>query len=201
MNTRPTSILVATALVLFAFIWFVERPIRQEQQRLASRKVLQDFDPAKVTALSVTPAGQSATRAVRKPNGWQLEKPIPYPAEVGQIDTLLNVLAQLEWNTCIPARELKNRRDAQKDFGFESPQGSLVVEEGEQSRQLRIGHTSAWGDQVYLEVGNGSIYLASAELLRFFPTNQNQWRDPALINVDSTFDALRVKSGTRNFEL
>ncbi len=45
MSWKPTWILILAAVVLFAFIWLVERPIRQERLRQANRIILPGFDP------------------------------------------------------------------------------------------------------------------------------------------------------------
>jgi len=107
VNTRPTVFLLAAAAILFAFIYFVERP-RQAARIAPSSRVLPELDPAKIAALEVQVGGGARVIRVEKTNSpgksnplWQLTKPDAYPAAGALIERLLQELAQWDWQTAI----------------------------------------------------------------------------------------------------
>lgn len=198
-----TWALVVAAGVLFAFIYFVERPIRREQTREISRKVFDNFQPAKINDILIRSAGGLDIRATQTNQAWQLTQPIFYPASSGAIEALLAGLEKLEWQTRITSDELKDRPDAQEKFGLARPQFSLVLQGAGENRRLLVGDTTPLGDQVYLQiVGNDSIYVADVGLLKLLPHEKNEWRDPSVLNlVGMAFRTLKVRSAAKGFDL
>src|SRR5271157_608017 len=206
MNWKPTWILLAAAAVLFAFIWLVERPIRQERLRQASRIILPGFDPASVNSVEIKPRGANeihAGRMDRTNDLWQMTQPISYPAQGAPIMALLDALAGLEWQERIAAGELKDQPDAQQKFGFTQPQFEVSLQGSGAPRQILIGQSSALGDQVFLEVvGNPDIYLVSAAWLPLIPLDKDQWRDLSLLNpARLPYQSIQVRSPGRGFEV
>ena len=203
MNWKPTWVLLAAAAVLFAFIVLVEHPRRQERLREASRFVLPGLKPETITNVEIHPRGQSVI-AARRVNGtnWQITEPVSYPAQGGFIEMLLKTLANLQWQDRITEAELRDRPEAQKEFGFTQPLFSLVLEGSGPTRRLEIGDVSAMGDQIYLYVeGNSSITLAGIDLLQVIPRDKDQWRDTALLDLTNTpFQTLRVRSAGQELE-
>jgi hypothetical protein len=202
MSSKSTGVLVTAALVLGALVFWIERPLRLARQQPASRNVLPALQPEKVTTVEVIAAGQ-IIRAQSSNQLWQLTKPIVYPADGARIEGLLKALAGLEWRSAIGADELKDRADAQEQFGFDKPAFSLVLEGSGPRRHLLFGQTSALGDEVFLQVvGNPSIYLADSSLLKLIPAGKDQWRDLAVLNLaQRQFDALKVRSPGKSFDL
>jgi hypothetical protein len=202
MSSKSTGVLVAAALVLGALVFWVERPLRLARERPASRRVFPGLDAKDVTTVEVSPGGQ-IIRAERDAHVWRLTKPILYPADGARIEALLKALAGLEWRRAIGADELANRADAQEQFGFDKPAFSLVLEGGGPPRHLLFGKTSAFGDEVFLQVvGNPSIYLADASLLQLIPAGKDHWRDLAVLDLAQTpFDSLKVHSPGKSFDL
>src|SRR5665213_247707 len=192
-----------TAAVLFAFIYYVERPIRREQSHQADRHIFEGFNPDKVASVLVRSAGEIDIRAVLTNRQWRLAEPIPYPADTEEIEAFLQGLAQLEWQSRITADELKDRPDAQEKFGFSKPQFSIVLAGPGESRHLLVGDTSPMRDQVYLQiVGNDSIYIASSDLLKLLPSNKDWWRDRSMLDLAGTkFQTLKVRLAGKGFEL
>ena len=203
MNWKPTWVLLTAAAALFAFILLVEYPLRQERAREVSRFVLPGLEPTLVTNIEIHPRGQSVIMA-RRENGtnWQITQPVFYPARGSYVEMLLKALATLQWQDRITEAELRDRPEAQKEFGFTQPLFSLVLKGSGPARRLEIGDFSAMGDQVYLYVeGNSSITLAGTDLLRVIPIDKNQWRDPALLDLSKTpFQTLRVRSAGQELE-
>ena len=203
MKPRSTWILLTIAGLLCAFIFLVEQPARKARLQKTSRKIFPQLNPAAIKSVQISPAGQPEIRAERTNGIWQLTKPLAYPAEAGRVEALLQALAQVEWQTRISAQELENRPQALEEFHLAPPQFSLEINDGNYSHHLLVGETNALGDQVSLQVvGGENIYLANAELLKFIPRARDDWRDGALVNLETLpFDVLKVRSGGKELKL
>jgi hypothetical protein len=201
MKTKNTWIVVALAAGLFAFIFFFER--HASKREIPTNKVLPHLNAASLTSVQVRPAGQLEIRADRTNGGWQLTKPVAFPAQSANIEGLLEALEQLTSQTPITPQELKQRSKTDAVFGFDTPQFSLTLQQGDARRQILIGLLTALRDQVFLRVvGDDKIYLVDANLLKLLPRQANNWRNTAFISLKGlTFDRLAVTSGTRFFEL
>jgi hypothetical protein len=195
--------LLTAVAVVFAFIVLVERPIRMERLRQASRSVLPGLDPATVTNIEIQPWGKPSIHAERVRLGtniWRLTEPIRYPARGGEIEALLDSLAMLEWKDRISDQELRDRPDAQQQYGFVQPQFSILLQTGGQDRRLEIGDLSPLGDEVFLNlVGSTAICLTDADVLKLIPQNKDQWRDLSLLDLAKIpFDELTVRAAARD---
>jgi hypothetical protein len=203
MNWKPTWVLLAAAAVVLAFIVLLEHPLRQERLRQTSRAVLPGFNPLSVTNIEIHPWGQPVIVARRAGDDrWRMTQPISYPARGDYITAFLGMLSKLEWQDRITEAELKDRPDAQKEFGFTEPLFSLVLQGTTPTRRLEIGAISALGDQVYLYVaGTSSMDLATTDLLRLIPREKNQWRDLSLLDLTNiSFQTLRVRAAGQELE-
>lgn len=200
MNWKSTWIWLTAALVLFAFVWLVERPQREEKLRQAGRAVLPNFDSNSVTTITITPADADEIRAEFTSNhAWQLTRPISYPAQSKPIQALLAALAKLEWQGRIDASELQTQPDAQERYGFAKPQFEILLNSSHGAQTILIGANSALGDEVCLEiVGSPNVYLVDSQFLKLVPADKNLWRDTALLDPDAlACDSLEAESPGR----
>ena len=203
MSSKTTWGLVVAAAVLFALIFFVERPLREFRQRPISREVLHGLDPATANSVSIYPANQREIRAEFQSNSWQIVKPISYRADNQRIQAFLIYLSNIKWEGRILARDLKDRANALEEFGLVTPQYSIEIRDAQGARALRVGANSALGDKVFLQVGGSEIiYAASAELLRHIPATKDAWRDTELVRLNElAFDTVKARSGAKSFEI
>ncbi len=188
------------AAALFAFIYFFHRP--KPPAVAGPARVLPGLNASTVTNLLVRPGNQPQIQAVRTNGLWRLTEP-DYPAQSNSIAGLLSTLEHLTRAAYIEGHELKDRTKADEEFGLATPQATISFEQPGYHALLQIGAKTAPGDQVYLRVvGDEGIYVVDAELLKALPRNANDWRDPALVDLNSfTFDRVSVTNGTRVFEL
>ena len=201
MNTKNTWTWFAVAAVLFAAIFLLDRYLRPAS--VSARNVLPGLQPSAVTSIQVIPAGALEIRADRINNSWLLAKPISYPAQSAAIETFLSALQKLTPATRISAGELREHHAASADFGFDSPQTSLVVEAGDQRWQLLVGNKTAPGDQVFLRVvGVDGAFVADADWLKLIPHSASEWRSTALVAADGNdCDSIVLTNGTKVIEL
>lgn len=204
MNTKRTWTWAVVAVLLFTFIFFFERHWRKPAP--GPEPILPHFKAAAVTSVQVYPAGHFEIRAERVPAGgptWVLQRPIAYPAQAARIEALLAALERL--TPIVPpltARELRQRPGAEAEYGFQSPQASLVIQQDHYSRQLLLGALTAPGDQVFLRVvGVEAIYVVDAGLLKLIPRTTNDWRAIAFVDLPPlAFDRLVITNAASVLE-
>jgi hypothetical protein len=200
MNTKNTWTWFVVAAVLFAAIFLLDRYLRPPFASMGN--ILPGLQSSSVTSIQVIPAGAFEIRADRLNNSWLLAKPIAYPAQSAAIETLLAALEKLTPATRISAGELREHHTASADYGFDSPQISLVVEAGDQRWQLLVGNKTAPGDQVFLRVvGVDGAFVADADWLKLIPHSVNEWRSTALVAADGNdCDSIVLTNGAKIIE-
>ena len=202
MNWKSTWIWLTAAVVLFAFIWLVERPGRRERMRQSSRVILPNFDATSVNGIEVAPGGADAIRAERLPGAsetWHLTRPISYAAQAKPIQALLDGLRTIEWQERIGAHELQTQPDAQERYGFTRPQFEISLNTSGAEQKILFGTSTPLGDQVCLQVvGSPDVYLVDAQFLLLLPSDKDQWRDPSLLDpARLTYDSIQLRSPGR----
>jgi hypothetical protein len=201
MNPRSTWFWTFVAAALFAFIFFFERHLHKPPE--GPVKVLPALQPAAVTEIQILPKGQLEIRADRTNGIWELTRPIVYPAQAAGVETLLAALESLTPALSVTAQELKNLRQADEKYGFEPPQTTLVLHQGEDQSLIHVGYRTPPGDQVFVQVvGVGEVYVVDADLLKLIPTQADEWRSTNLVDLSTlVFDRLMVTNLGKVFEL
>jgi hypothetical protein len=201
MKPRNMWLWAIIAAGLFAFIFLYERRARDADTGAAL--VVPGVEPAAVSLVQVRPAGQLEIRAKRAADSWRLIEPLDYPAQAASIEHLLSELEQLTPATIISANEMNQRPRANEEFGFESPQASLILQQEGLRHHLLIGARTAPGDQVFVQVvGREAVYVVDAGLLEFVPRSPNDWRDTAFVDfADLVFDRIVATNKGKTLEL
>lgn len=205
MNTRTTWTLVTLAAGLFALIWFVERPLRIRASAPVSRLIFSGLDPVKVNEIQVFSTNHGKITLKKTNNVWQITNPIQFRADPNRVYSLLVTLSNLQWMAYITPEQLQGRPKAKEEFGLNSPQYSFEITDGERSFNWRIGRRTAPGDQTFLEIVAGPLYVVDSRLIDVFPRQLDDWRDRALIPFAGIpINQLQVTAGgvpTRGFKL
>ena len=195
MNPRLTWRWLLLAAALAVAVVVQHRYFRKTE--IAPVKILPQLRPDAVTSVQVL-LGPLEIQAERtNSGGWSLTRPIVYPAQATGIEVLLAKLARLTPAVRIDANELKNRPRADEEFGFASPQASVVIRQGEELMRLLLGGLTSPGDQLYLRLdGVEAVYVVDADLLKLVPRSANEWRETVLLNLkDLAFDRLAITNG------
>lgn len=201
MNSKSTWVWLGIAATLFAVIVVVEKFGPQPPPGPAP--LLPDFQASSVTSVQVGLSDQLEIQAVRTNDNWSLIKPFAYPAQAASIENLLVVLQQLAPAVIIPGADVRERTNADAEFGFAKPQATLTLRSANAVRPILIGSRTAPGDQVYVQVvGTEGVYVVDAELLKLFPRNADDWRDTAFAGLDRMlFDRISVSNTLAALEL
>jgi hypothetical protein len=193
MNPRNTWRWLLSAAVIFAAILvhqiYFRKPI------IGPQKILPSLRKDAVVSIQVLrPASQLEIRVERTSSGWRLNKPLSYAGRSGSIDALIDVLSTLIPITTIPPAELKHRPKADEEFGFANPQASILIDQETNRMQLLVGGMTGPGDQLYVQVvGLEAVHVINSDLLKIIPRAANDWRDTALLKLDTlNFDHVVV---------
>ncbi|HXD01230.1 MAG TPA: DUF4340 domain-containing protein [Verrucomicrobiae bacterium] len=182
MNPKNTWMLVLLAGGLFAFIYFFERHIQPPPPVVA--RVLPTLNADEVTSIEILPRDQFAIRVERINGVWQLTKPLAYPVSVPEVENFLKSLEELAPQRRISMGELQNNRNIGTNFGFDRPQATIFIQQGDDQRQLELGDVTAPGDGVYVRVvGVDGIDIISTAFAASVPTNAVSWRDTSFVNL------------------
>lgn len=196
MNSKHTLTWFIIAVALFAFIFayrFFERPAGPQ-----SLQILPGLLPSAVTAVQVSPLNAAEISAVSTNSNWLLIQPVVYPAQSAAIAGLLGVLQKLSAAVLISPAELSQTHDANAQYGFDAPQISLVIQSGDDRREILVGNKTAPGDQVFLHVvGSEGVYVTDTSWLKFIPQSANDWRDPALVTGENNYDSITLTNGAK----
>lgn len=195
MNPKHTWTWVIVAAGMFAFIFLFERHWRQPAPGPAP--ILSNFKAAAVTSVIVRPANIPEIRTARTNSAWWITQPVTFPASKARVEALLTALEQLVPAYVITAGELQRKLKADEEFGFDNPQISLDLQQGDHASppaRLKFGRPTAPGDQVFFQVVGGvDIYVVDAELMKLLPGSVNDWRDPALVDLRGlVFDRISI---------
>jgi len=203
MSAKGTWLWLLVAACLFAFIYFLDRFPRRPAP--GTGRILPRLNPSEVGSVQVRPGGpvRLQIRADRTNQTWQLYEPLLYPAAAEKIEALLRALAELTPATYITPAEMRTRPNADEEYGFVSPQASIIITQGNYRVQLNLGNKTAPGDQLFLQkVGVEGAYVVDAALLKFVPVTANDWRDTTLLSLDGlSFDSLAITNNARAFNL
>src|SRR5262245_40626158 len=144
MRQKTTGIWFVLAASLFAFIWLYQKFL--QPTAATAESLISGLRAADITRVQISPAGQREIVAVRSNGVWMLQKPLTYPAQAAAVQSLAGALEKLVPATRLSATDLRSHKNADAEYGFESPQFTLLVEAGDQRRQLLVGNKTAPGD-------------------------------------------------------
>jgi hypothetical protein len=199
MSAKKTILWVVVAALLFSFIYFYQRHVHPAPS--GPVKVLQELRVDLVSSILVRPSGpgQLQIRADRSNGVWRLSQPLNYPAQADRVQKMLTFLEQLKAAPYISASELRAHTNSDEEYGFASPQATVMIQQGAYVPRLRVGGLTIPGDQVFLQLdGDLGAYVVDAELLNHLPRSANDWRDTSLVNLDSlTFDRVAITNNVK----
>lgn len=200
MNSKSTWVWITIAAVLFAAVVGVEKFWRQEPPGIVA--LLPGFQADAVTSVQYIPAGQLEIRAERTNRIWQLVKPITFPAQAASIDALVTALQQIAPAQTIAGAELRQRPNADEEFGFNN-RSTLTLVSGADRRQLYLGGRTAPGDGVYVQiVGVEGVFVVDSQLLQLLPAKSDDWRDTALVDLrGQVLDHITVSNANNLIQL
>lgn len=162
MKPRTTLILGGVFLALLAYVYFgeIRRPPAPDANATPTPAPIMNVAADQVLGITVR-GGEQETRLSREQGGeWQLEAPVPGPADTARVDQFLDRVATLS-----PTRTL-DEPGSLEDYGLDQPALEVTLTLGDGSTQvLQIGAANPQGTAYYVQVqGLDGVHLVSALL-------------------------------------
>jgi hypothetical protein len=202
MNSKSTFWLMVAALGLGAYIFLFERhTLNTEEAAQQAAKLFPDFDPAKVASVEILRSNNvKFIRAERADGQWRLVQPA-YPAQSTAIDNWLSLFGSLDRLHYLSAQDLLAQQGGLAAFGLDSPQATVMIQQGTRKIHVLLGAKTPVGEQLYLQqVGSDGAFVTDSALLDRLPQSATDWRDPTFLDFSALkFDRLHVRAGQRDF--
>jgi hypothetical protein len=200
MKSKATIVWLMIVVALAATIWILNNYFQPAAPKV--KPLFAGLRVDHVTDVDIIPGSSHQISVVRTNNGWQLEKPIVYPAQAAAIDGLLDALQRLMPVMSFTPGELNAHKNADAEFGFDNPQYTLNLAGGGQTWHLRVGNKTAPGDGVYVRLEDtAGAFVTDTSWLQFLPHEANDWRDTTLADVPGSVNWLVITNGTQAIEL
>jgi hypothetical protein len=188
MSSR--SLLVMAVLALAMAVYFYMHGLSapgtseiQEQQRKVALVA-----PSDVRRIELTnPDG--AFVFSKKDAGWDLEKPVAYPASSSAVGTLLSEIEFAERRATIDRAQLGDIPGALKKFGLNPPRDLLRLTTGGDVIELAVGNETSRSGTYYAMVTQGGkaqeLIVADKGLVEQLSQNLAAWRDHQVFHFAS----------------
>src|SRR4051812_47697181 len=128
MNSKTTGFWFIVAAALGIAIFGLQHFYHPATVNAPS--VLPQLRTADVTMVRVMPTNAPEICAVRTNGHWFLTAPLYYPGQAAAIESLLDAIQRLAPAPQISVAEMREHNNVEADFGFVTPQLSLIVEAG-----------------------------------------------------------------------
>ena len=190
-GVRSTLVLLAVALALGAYVYFVEsgRPPAGSPDPL---ETVFDVDADDVDALTVTAGNGDRTVIEKDGDRWRLVEPLRANVDVTQVVSLTSSLANLEMQRVVAEPE-----DAPDlaSYGLAAPRIEVGFgTAGGADARLLIGDRSPAGNDLYATVADSNrVFLLSGHLDTTFDRTTFDLRDKSVLDVTrAQVDSLEV---------
>jgi hypothetical protein len=203
MKWRPTLWLVALAVVLFAFIYLVERHTTPTALGPEAAPRLVSLRAGDVTNIQLRLTNRLVLQVEKSNDVWFVTVPLSYPANSGAIEGLLQRLETLTRLKHLPLEEVTADGRTIAAFGLDVPAATLTLQHAGRRTELLFGSRTPLADQVYVQLlAQPGIYVVSAEVFDRLPRSANDWRDTALLNLAGlVLDRVEVRAPGRGFAI
>ncbi len=151
MRSKVTVVLLFLNVVLFAYIYFYDKPRIEKLQSLES--VRRVFGPEAATIKSFTRTSRTGekVRVEKKNDTWWLTAPYQWPASPNAIASLLNAIELLDHETSFPVADLEKGGRTLADYGLADPALTFEFTSGDHPPYVvQIGDVTAVGNRLYL---------------------------------------------------
>ena len=158
---------MVVALGLGAYIFLFERHTLNTEERVQqAAKLFPDFDPAKVASVEILRSNNvKFIRAERANDQWRLVQPA-YPAQSTAIDNWLSLFKSLDRRAYLSAQDLLAQSGGLTAFGLDSPQATVMIQQGTRKIHVLLGAKTPVGEKPYLQqVGADGAFVTDSALL------------------------------------
>ena len=202
MKFRNTLLLLAVALALGAYLFFVEKnkPNAREAAERAGRVMQLDRD--KITSISIKNA--EGTIELRKQDNdvWILEKPLKDRASTLAVSGLFTTAEYLKFDAVI-GEDKPVGKDELKEYGLTSSETRIAFGGGGKPVELLFGKDAAVEGKLYVKLADDKkVFVISTELKKQITKKADEFRDQKLTDLTTAqVNKVAIKSAAGEIEL
>ncbi len=175
--------LLVSALLLAAFIWFIERDSETSHRHKQRSHTLFAVYPDSIRRIEMERDG-SLIECSRESGKWRMTRPANAPVNTTVIEKMIAGMASVERGALITAEALAARSLTPAEYGFDAPRARITFQNDRGTFTWLIGRNAPLGDALYvMEEGGGDIISTAQTLLNLVPKDPAWIRDRTLFNT------------------
>ena len=176
-----TGMLLISAVLLGAFIWFFERDSGNSLQQERLNRTLFSVYPESIEWIRME-RGDVQIECSKASGTWRMTRPTDAPVNAAVVEKMIAGMAAVERGELISAEMLSARGLTPSDYGFDEPRARITFKNNRGTFTWLIGRDAPLGEMLYVMSSDGDdIVAAPRTLLNLVP------EDPAWIRDRSLF--------------
>src|SRR3954468_13532262 len=184
MRSKVTVVLLFLNVVLFAYIYFYDKPRIDKLQTLESVRRVFGPEAATITSFTRTNRTGEKVRLEKRTDSWWLTAPYEWPASLNAISSLINAVELLEHDTSFPVADLAKGGRSLADYGLADPALSFQFTSGDRTYDVQIGDVTAVGNRLYLlSPDKTRIHVVSRSFAEAIGLPLETLRSPTIFSV------------------
>ena len=184
MRSKVTVVLLFLNVVLFAYIWFYDKPLIDERRTLEARRRVLGPEAATIDSFTRTSRTGETVTIGKRVDSWWLTAPYEWPADPNAVAGIINTLQLLEHETSFPVAELAASGRSLADYGLVDPALTLQFTSAGRNFTLKIGDVTAVGNRLYLLSPDGTrIHVVNRSLAESIGLPLDTLRAPTIFSV------------------
>lgn len=158
MKRSKNLVILLAVLVILAGAVAVVQSVNNRTQQLQEEESTTVFtvDTQTVTALTWHYVDETVTFE-KTEDGWAYAEDENFPLDSSYLETMLDALTQVE-----ASRVIEQVEDL-AEYGLENPDCTVTVQT-DRTLEISFGSQSALGEERYISIGDGNVYLVDASL-------------------------------------
>lgn len=184
MRSKVTVVLLFLNVVLFAYIYFYDKPRIDELKTLEARRRVYGPEVATIESLTRSNRAGETVKLEKRPDAWWLTAPYEWPADPNALAGIINTLQFLEHETSFAVAELAQSGRTLADYGLADPALTLRFTSAGKSYTTQIGDVTAVGNRLYiLSPGGTRIHVVNRSLVEAIGLPLDTLRAPTIFSV------------------
>lgn len=195
---KSTLLLLAVALGLGAYIYFVEMKREPSDAEPPKDRVFAGLEAGAITSVTVRATSGDETTVEREGAGWRITAPIKARADGAEVSSLTSNLATLDIS-----RSVEEAPADLAPFGLAEPRMSIAFTTDDSTQTLLLGDRTATGGDIYAKLeGQSRVFLIPSWLETSLDRTTFQLRDKSIVSVDRTqVDSISIIGAPGTIEL
>ena len=184
MRSKVTVVLLFLNVVLFAYIYFYDKPRIDEMKTLEARRRVYGPEVATIETLTRRNRAGETVRFEKRADAWWLTAPYEWPADRNAVAGISNTLQLLEHETSFAVAELAQSGRSLADYGLADPALTLQFTSAGKSYTTKIGDVTAVGNRLYILSPDGArIHVVNRSLVESIGLPLDTLRAPSIFSV------------------